>query len=71
MGPNSDVDLLVIKAGKYNHRRVLTKIYRHLPADHVATDVILASAEDVQRYGDSPYLVYYPALREGKVVYGA
>jgi predicted nucleotidyltransferase len=71
MGPNSDIDLLVIKSGKFDHWRLLTKIYRHLRGDLAAVDVILATSEDIQRYGDSPYLVYYPALREGKVVYGA
>jgi predicted nucleotidyltransferase len=71
MGPNSDIDLLVIKSGKFNHWRVLTTIYRHLRGDLAAVDVVLATPEDVQRYGDSPYLVYYPALRDGKVVYGA
>jgi uncharacterized protein len=70
MGPDSDIDLLVIKSGKFNHWRLLTTIYRHLPGT-AAVDVILASAEDIERYGDSPYLVYYPALREGKLVYGA
>jgi predicted nucleotidyltransferase len=71
MGPNSDIDLLVINSGKFNHWRLLTRIYRHLRGDLAAVDVILATSEDIERYGDSPYLVYYPALREGKVVYGA
>lgn len=70
LGPNSDLDLLVIKSGKFNHGRVLTAIYRHLSGD-AAVDIILATPEDIKRYGDSPYLVYYPALREGKVVYEA
>jgi predicted nucleotidyltransferase len=70
LGPDSDIDLLVIKSGKFDHWRLLTTIYRRLPGT-AAVDVILASAEDIERYGDSPYLVYYPALREGKLVYGA
>jgi HEPN domain-containing protein/predicted nucleotidyltransferase len=68
MGPDSDIDLLVIKSGKFNHSRLLTTIYRHLPG-LAAVDVVLARAEDIEKYGDSPYLVYSPALREGKVVY--
>lgn len=71
MGRNSDLDLLVIKSGKFSHWRLLTSIYRHLHGDKAAVDVVLATPEDIQRYGDSPYLVYYPALREGKVVYGS
>ena len=71
MGPNSDIDLMVIKSGKFDHWRLLTTIYRHLRGDLAAVDVVLATPEDIQLYGDSPYLVFYPALREGRVVYGA
>jgi predicted nucleotidyltransferase len=71
MGKDSDIDLLVIKQGKFNHWRLLAEIYRHLRGDDAAVDVVLATPEDIRRYGDSPYLVFYPALREGKVVYGA
>jgi uncharacterized protein len=71
MGPNSHIDLLVIKSGKFNYWKQLTALYRHLCGDLAAVHVVLATPEDIQRYGDSPYLVYYSALREGKVIYGA
>jgi predicted nucleotidyltransferase len=71
MGPNSDIDLLVIKGGKFNRWRVTTAIYRNLRGCGAPVDVVLVTTEEVERYGDSPYLVIYPALREGKVVYGA
>jgi predicted nucleotidyltransferase len=71
MGLNSDIDLLVIKSGRFNHWRLLTTIYRHLRGDLAAVEVVLATSDDIKRYGHSPYLIYYPALREGKVVYGA
>src|ERR1700751_1286787 len=57
MGPNSDIDLLVIKSGKFDHWRLLTTIYRRLRGDLAAVDVVLATSEDIRRYGDSPYLV--------------
>jgi HEPN domain-containing protein/predicted nucleotidyltransferase len=68
MGPNSDIDLLVIKSGKFSHDRVTREIYRHLSAA-VAVDALVVTPEVLKQYGDSPYLVYYPALREGKVIY--
>jgi HEPN domain-containing protein len=68
MGPNSDIDLLVIKSGKFNHDRVTREIYRHLSAA-AAVDALVVTPEVLEQYGDSPYLVYYPALREGKVIY--
>jgi HEPN domain-containing protein/predicted nucleotidyltransferase len=69
MGPNSDIDLLVIKSGKFNHDRVTRDIYRHFSGTGAAVDALVVTPEALKQYGDSPYLVYYPALREGRVVY--
>ncbi|MGO9463402.1 MAG: nucleotidyltransferase domain-containing protein [Isosphaeraceae bacterium] len=71
MGPDSDLDLLVIKGGKFNKSRLTTAIYRHLRGSDAAVDVVVVTPEEVERYGNSPYLVIYPALRQGKIVYGA
>jgi predicted nucleotidyltransferase len=71
MGPKSDVDLLVIKGGKFNRWRLLTTIYHHLRDTDAAIDVVLVTPEEVERYRDTHCLVICPALREGKVVYGA
>lgn len=68
MGPNSDIDLLIIKSGKFNHYRVTRDIYRNL-SGAAAVDALVVTPEVLEQYGDSPYLVYYPALREGKVIY--
>ncbi len=69
MGPNSDVDLLVIKSGEYNSSRLLGDIYMHLHGVGQAVDVILATPEQVERYRNTHCLVIAPALREGKEVY--
>jgi predicted nucleotidyltransferase len=71
MGPNSDLDLLVIKAGKYNRGRLLTEIYGHLADVDAAVDVIVATPEEVERYRNSHCMVICPAMKEGKVVHGA
>jgi predicted nucleotidyltransferase len=71
MGPDSDIDLLVIKGGKFNNWHLTTAIHRHLRGKAAPVDVVVVTPEEVERYGDSPYLVINPALREGKVVYGA
>ncbi len=70
MGPDSDLDLLVIKGGKFNRHRVTTAIYRQLSGE-VAVDAIVVTPEEVERYRDSYCLVICPAMREGKVVYEA
>ncbi len=71
MGRNSDVDLLVIKKGKYHRGRLTGRIYTHMHGVGQAVDIIVVTPEDVERYKDSYALVIYPALREGKVVYAA
>ena len=70
MGPDSDLDLLVITA--CDHRRnTARKIRRTLFGIRVPIDIIVAKPEDIERYGDSIGLIYRPALREGKVLYAA
>jgi predicted nucleotidyltransferase len=71
MGPDSDIDLLVIKGGKFNYWRVLGAIREHLLRVEMAVDVVLATSKDVERYRDSHCMVMCPAMREGKVIYGA
>ena len=55
-GPHSDFDLLVIKSGA-NRLDEMGRIYRALYGVGVAVDVIVATPEDVERYGASPALV--------------
>ena len=71
MGPNSDVDLLVIKRGKFHRGRLTDRIYMNMHGVGQAVDVIVVTPEDVERYKDCLALVIYPAVREGKVVYAA
>ncbi|MFQ5794098.1 MAG: winged helix-turn-helix transcriptional regulator [Candidatus Bipolaricaulia bacterium] len=69
MGPNSDLDLLVVKAGDYHRGRLTEEIYMSLFGVGQAVDVIVVTPEDVERYRDAFCLVIEPALREGQVVY--
>jgi predicted nucleotidyltransferase len=69
MGPDSDFDLLVIKPGPVHRGHLEEEIYRRLVGVGHAVDVIVATPEDIERYGRSPALIYRPALRDGKVVY--
>ena len=70
MGPDSDVDLLVVKSGV--HRRELAaRLYRELADLPVPKDIIVATPEDLERHRDTIGLVYRAALREGRVVYDA
>jgi uncharacterized protein len=71
MGPNSDVDLLVVKGGEFDQGRVLGDIYVNLHGVGQAVDVVLVTPEQLERYKDTHCLVIAPALREGKEIYRA
>jgi predicted nucleotidyltransferase len=71
MGPNSDVDLLVVKSGEFNQSHVLGDIYVNLHGVGQAVDIVLVTPEQLERYRDTHCLVIAPALREGKEIYRA
>ncbi|MBC8232400.1 nucleotidyltransferase domain-containing protein [bacterium] len=71
MGPNSDVDLLVVKSGEFDQSRLVGDVYVNLHGVGQAVDVILATPEQVERYRNTHCLIIAPALREGKEVYHA
>lgn len=70
MTKHSDVDILVVKQG-VDALDAMGSIYGNLYGVGVAVDAIVVSTEALERYKDSPALVYKPALQEGKVVYDA
>lgn len=70
MGPNSDIDLLVIK-DEEDTRGLEARIHRELRGVRVAVDAIVVSPVHVERNKDSHALIVKPALREGTVVYEA
>ena len=71
MGPNSDLDLLVIKRGEFDRSRLVGDIYLNLHGAGQAVDVILVTPDQVERYRNTHCLVIAPALREGKEIYHA
>jgi predicted nucleotidyltransferase len=70
MGLHSDVDLLIVKSGRFHRGRLTEAIYRGLRGVEAAVDVVVATPEEIRRYHDDPYLIVAAALKEGKVVYG-
>jgi predicted nucleotidyltransferase len=71
MGPDSDVDLLVIKGGEYNPRAIARAICRRLMGVVLPVDIVVARPETLEHYRDVPFLLYAPALREGRTLYAA
>jgi len=69
MGPNSDVDLLVVKRGTFDHGRLMGDIYESLHGVGQAVDVVVVTPEQVERHRKTHWRVIAPALREGREVY--
>jgi len=68
MGPNSDVDLLIVKAAAHR-RRLAQTIYINLIGVGSPVDVIVVTPEDIERYGNAIGLVLDTALKNGRIVY--
>ena len=70
-GPESDLDLLVVKAGEFHRGRLTEAIYEGLIGAGHAVDVVVVTPDDIARYRHSPALVIAAALRDGREVYAA
>jgi len=71
MGPDSDVDLLVVKSGIEHRRRLAQDIYMNLSGVGVGVDIIVLTPEDIEAERDSVGSILGPALDEGRVIYAA
>jgi uncharacterized protein len=70
IGPDSDLDFLVVKSGVPHRRHLAQQIYLALFGIPVAVDILVVTPEDIQYLRDKPGSVIGPAVREGKRVYG-
>ncbi len=71
MGPDSDVDLLVVKSGVEHRGRLAEEIHLSLHGIPAAVDVVVVTPDDIERYRDEVGTIIGPALREGRVLYAA
>jgi len=71
MGPDSDIDLLVIMPDGAHRRRTTQAIYRSLAGLGIPKDIVVATESDMRRHGSNPSLILHPAIHEGKVLYHA
>jgi hypothetical protein len=63
--------LLVIVRGPVHRRSLAQEIYRNLHGIPLPVDVVVATEQDVEQYGDKVGTILRPALREGEVIYEA
>ncbi len=69
MGPDSDVDLLVVMPSGAHRRGAARSIYRNLIGVGFAVDVVVVTERDIERYKDTAGMVIKPALEQGRLLY--
>lgn len=69
VGPNSDIDLLVVLEGIGSPRSESVRLRRAMRGLLVPVDIIVATPEQMERHKNTIGLVYRTALEEGKVLY--
>ena len=71
MGPDSDIDLLVVVRDGVHRRRTAQALHRSLAGMGFAKDLVVATESDLRDFGDEISFVFRDALREGKELYHA
>ena len=71
MGPDSDVDVLVVMPNGVHRRRTAQHLYREIRGLGVPFDILVATPEDLERHKNNIGLIYYRILEEGKEIYAA
>ncbi len=71
MGPDSDLDLLVVVRDGVHRRKTAQTIYKSLRGLGFAKDVVVVTENDIEQFGNNPSLIIYPALNQGRDIYHA
>jgi len=71
MGPNSDLDFLIVMPDGIHRRSTAQNLARVLFDLGMPKDIIVVTESDIENYGSNPSLVIAPALEEGKELYYA
>lgn len=71
MGPDSDIDLLVVMPDGIHRRNTAKAIFKKLAGMGFSKDIVVVTESDVINNRDNPSLVIYPALKNGKELYHA
>ena len=69
MGPDSDVDLLVLFAEVADPHKRAAELYASLADFPRPMDIVVSTSSRFERFRNVVNTVYWPASREGKVLY--
>ena len=71
MGPDSDIDVLVVMPEGVHRRQTAQLLYQQIRGLGVPFDILVATPDDLERHRDNIGLIYQSILREGREVYAA
>jgi predicted nucleotidyltransferase len=71
MGPQSDLDILVVMPDGIHRRQTSAEIFKALRGIGLPKDVIVVTEKDIAAHRFNPSLVIKPALEEGREIYAA
>jgi predicted nucleotidyltransferase len=71
VGPDSDLDVLVVMPDGVHRRDTSAVVYRSLRRFGHAIDIVVATEGDLAEQGQNPGLVFRQALLEGRELYHA
>ena len=71
IGPDSDLDVLVVMPPGTHRRKTAQQLYRQIRGLGVPFDIVVATSEDLEVHRSNPGLIYQTILREGTEVYAA
>jgi predicted nucleotidyltransferase len=71
LGPDSDLDLLVVMPQGTHRRKTAQLLYRQMGGLGVPFDILVATPQDLELHRNNPGLIYQTILREGTEVYAA
>ena len=69
MGPDSDLDILVVMPDGTHRLHTEQTLHRALRGLPCAKDIVVVVESDVERHADNPYLIIHTALTQGREVY--
>ena len=71
MGPDSDIDVLVVMPDGTHRRNTAQYLYGSIHGIKIPYDIVVATPSDLEKHRDNVGLIYRMVLREGKTIYAA
>lgn len=71
MGPNSDIDIMVVMPDGTHRLNATRRLYRHIVGLGFPVDVVVATPSLLDQHKNNIGLIYRTVLAEGKEIYAA